>query len=127
MAETSNVTEMTNAGNRAEVIRNGFAQMIEIDDHIAAMEEKHVKPHKKERTELWRTMKADTNIARKIMESQYKQYKLLHEARCSDADGDFDKVLDDLREVFEALHPGGQLDWIAALQGDGAGQMPAAE
>jgi hypothetical protein len=110
--------ELTNVGARAGVIRNGFNEMYQIDAHIAEMQEKHVKPHQKERTALWRTMKADTNIARKDLELDYKRYKRLRDAAGAENDDDLDKLVDDIREIHEALHPGQMVDWIRAINGE---------
>ena len=115
--QDNNDTAGHNVGARAEVIRKGYSNLLSIDAEIAAAKEKHLEPLTKERTKLWRTLKKDVDIPRKVLELDYKKLKLAKEA------DDDSLTLDHLREVHNALHPGGQVDWIAALNAD----APAAD
>lgn len=117
-----NDTASHNIANRSALIRDGFDELLSLDAQIAAAIEKHVDPLKKLRTKAFRTLKKDTDITRKVLDVHYRMLKLAkHAAVDAEDDG---LTLDNMREVFSALHPGGQLDWLKALNHDGAEKAP---
>lgn len=101
-----------NSDARAAAIRDGFAAIYGVDGNIESVRAEHMTPLTELQTKKWRTLKKDLNIPRKVLELQYKQYKLAREAM---ADEDENNTIENMRETFLALHPGGQVDWIAAL------------
>lgn len=100
---------------RGDIIRGGFNEIFGLEAEIARAIEEHVEPLKKKRTKKWRDMKKDLDIPRKVLELQYKQYKMARLAHEDDDEDNGDSTLDDMREVYLALHPGETLDWIAAI------------
>lgn len=105
--------ELHNVESRAQRIRDGFAEIYDQEREIAAEEERTMQPLKKARTKMWRNLKKDVDIPRKTLELEYKQYKLARQA----VDDELDGTLDDMREVFEALHPGQSVDWVSVVMG----------
>ena len=105
-----------NSAARAAHINSQFAELFAIDDDIETLRAKHITPLTQERTKVWRNLKKDTDITRKVLELHYKQYALARLAAEQEDGGD--KILDDMKEVFQALHPGGQVDWVAIVRGD---------
>lgn len=114
----------SNIGARSVVIRSGFKELLRLDEDIAAATAKHIDPLKKLRTKAFRTLKKDTDITRKVLDVHYRLFKLANHAAV-DAEDD-GLTLDNMREVFNAMHPGGQLDWLKALDGDNAEVKKAA-
>lgn len=100
---------------RKAVIHKGFEELYRLDADIADAIEQHVKPLKDARTKKNRDLKADLDIPSKVIKLQYKQFAM---ARQAAEDPDDEATLDEMRELFEALHPGGQLDWIKAINQD---------
>ena len=101
-----------NSDARASMIRDGFAQIYATEAEIAEMEAEYVTPLKKGRTKKWRDLKKNLDIPRKVLEGEYRQYKLARQALDNEDDTG---TIEKMRETFLALHPGGQVDWIAAL------------
>lgn len=119
-----NDTASHNIANRAAIIKDGFAELLNLDAQIAAAREKHLEPLTKLRTKAFRALKKDTDITRKVLDVHYRMFKLANHA-AADAEDD-GLTLDNMREVFNAMHPGGQLDWLRALGQDTAPTKKAA-
>lgn len=105
-----------NMADRSAAIRAAFDGVYKIESEIASLHEQHIAPLSKARTKKWRTLKKDLNIPRKLFIAEYNVYKLARLAQEGGEEEGGAEALDNLREVFSALHPGGQLDWVAALQ-----------
>ena len=114
MAEESNVVELTNVQARRDSITNGFKKLYEIEEEIAEQTEKHLSELKALKTKTWRNLKKDVDIPRKVLDLQYRQFKAVRDANTGEGD-EFDTLIDHLRELHLALHPGENLDWIAAI------------
>ncbi len=115
--KTTNGSESANKHHnkaaRAATQRAAFHEIYELEMEIERLTATHIKGLKERRTELWRTLKADTNITQKVLKANYAPYKLARQAQEDEENGD--KTLDDLKESFEALHEGATLDWIEAI------------
>ncbi len=123
-AESSlGATKGHNIQARGAAIREAFEDLYRLDSEIAAAEDKHVEPSKKARTKRWRTIKKDVDIPRKVLELDYKKFKMRKRAE-DDDDGD---TLDHMREVSLALNPDGQYDWASGVEAEGEdlGSKPA--
>lgn len=105
-----------NIETRQTLIRQTFAEIYKIEGEIDDLREQHITPLAKSKTKRWRELKKALDIPRNIMEAEYRVYKLARRAQENTEDDSGALTLDNLREVFTALHPGGQLDWVAALQ-----------
>lgn len=117
-ADTEEPQELVNAEARRQVIRDGFANVLDLEQQIAVLTEKHIKPLKDKKTKAWRTLKADTNIPRREMRPAFDQYKLVAEALADDGDDvDADLVMDNCREIHAALGIGESVDWVKLLNG----------
>ena len=103
---------LANSSLRQEAITATFGRVLEIDQRIEALMLKHIQPLKDQRTEEWRTLKADTGIQFTDANLLYKLYKRAELAKDMDEEADRDRILDNLREVFESLKAGEQLDWL---------------
>lgn len=125
-AETANEepTELVNVEARREAIRKAFAEICSTERQLAALTEKYLTPLRDQRTKLWRDVKADTNIPRKVLSAEYALYKLAREANDFMDEDEGASRLDDLREAHLALHPGETLDWAAALNWDEQAKKP---
>ena len=106
MAEEDNVVELTNVNARRDCISKGFKDIYKIEEEIAEKTEEHIKPLKDERTKTWRNLKKDVDIPRKVLDLQYRQYKAVRAAGEDGEDDEFDILVDHLRELHLALHPG---------------------
>ncbi len=110
----------TSAGHNVANIHNGvrqaFARANELDDEIATLMEKHIKPLKEEKTKLFRGLKKDFGIKSGVARAQYKLIRLAHEADGFEKDEERAAVLDALSLTHEALHPGEQVDFIDVLK-----------
>lgn len=109
---------LSNGEARKAAIREGFAERHRIEQDIERLKEQHIKPLQDERKKLMRNLKADTDISRKVLDAEYKLYKIAADSQSFENEDEGDGVLDDLREVHSALHPGDQLDWVAAINGE---------
>ena len=115
MAEENNVVELTNVNARRDCITKGFEDIYEIEDEIAQLTDKHLKEPKALKTKIWRNLKGDVDIPRKVLDLQYRQYKAVRAAR-EDGEGDeFNILLDQMREMHLALHDGETIDWVVAI------------
>ena len=92
-------------------IRAAFETIFALENQIDEAREKHVLPLTTKRTTAWRVVKKDTNINRRVIELQYKQYRM---ARLAAEDEEENTTIEDMKAVFNAMHPGGELDWVTA-------------
>lgn len=107
---------LENVAARRTVIRKGFRSIYSVEKQIADLTEKHLAKLRQERTKLWRDLKAATDIPRKQMKPDYDKFKLAMESRDYLADDEGERLLDNLREVHNALHPGETVDWVALME-----------
>lgn len=105
-----------NSALRAEAITATFNQALTIEKQITALTAKYLDPLKDQRTELWRKLKADTGIDSSDAKLFYKIFKREKLADEFDDEADRERVFDNLREVYNALAAGEQLDFIAAIE-----------
>ena len=101
-----------NSAARKQIIRSTFEQAFDLEMQIADLTAQHIQKFKDEKTKLWREAKADLDITRKILDAQYKNFKLAKQAQLFDDENDSAKAMDDMKEVFQALHPGQVVDWV---------------
>ena len=106
MAEENNVVELTNVSARRDSITSGFEKLYEIEEEIAELNEKHIKEPKALKTKIWRNLKSDVDIPRKVLDLQYRQYKAVRAARENGEGDEFTILLDQMREMHLALHDG---------------------
>ena len=114
MAKEDNVVELTNVNARRDSITKGFEDIYKIEEVIAEKTEKHLKEPKALKTKIWRNLKGDVDIPRKVLDLQYRQYKAVRDARAGEKD-ELDILLDQMREMHLALHQGETVDWIVAI------------
>lgn len=106
-----------NVGARNAVIndwaKKRLAKQREIDKAI----ETYVAPLKSDMSRLDKNVKTDTGMALKYLTGVfYKPLKLQQDAKDFLDEDERDKVLDELRAIFESMAAGGQLDFIGAIQ-----------
>lgn len=109
---------LENSGARAACINDGFLAMFELESQIEALKEKHLKPIQDQLKKLRRDLKADVDMETKDLSVFYAVFKRDRLARDMEDEADRDRILDNLRETFEALASGGQLDWLDAAVSD---------
>ena len=108
--------ELSNVEARRAAIKNGFDQLFQLEAEIKRMEEAHLDDLKKERTKLWRNLKANVNIPRKVLDLEYKRYRAVRKAHeDTENEAAYSDLTDELAEIHAALHPGEQVDWIQAI------------
>lgn len=95
-------------------INDTFAKIYQVEQDIAAAQQRHVDHLKEDRTQLWREVKKTTNITRKVLSAHYKLYAMAKDAAFDEEDGN--ETLDGMRIAFEALQRNGQLDWITTIE-----------
>ncbi len=112
-----------NAGARADYLKSKFPALFAIDMRIEAAREKHLKPLTDDRTKLKRDMNADLDMKGADITPLYALYKRQEMVKQFDDEGERDNSLDTLREVWDALSQGGQLDFVTAIEtaDDGTG------
>lgn len=113
-------TKGHNVGEVHKTIRSGFDALYKLDKEIEELTAKHVEPVKDQRKETWRHLKADTDITRKILELDYKKYKIAREAK-EEREEDGPAILDSMAIAHEALHPGEVVDWVEVVDRVSAG------
>jgi len=108
-----------NASARMATIRKGFDDILAIDIKIAWTTKRYLDGLKEERTKLWRQLKADTQIPRKILAPQYASYKIVAEAEANrdDDEAAADAARDNTQVVVEALHKFQQLELFPGIGG----------
>lgn len=108
--------ELTNVGALNDAIVNAFNELLAIDRQIDAETETHIKPLKDGRTKLLRNLKADTTIAIADINAFYRLWRRQQDAiEGFIEEDDKDKVLDDMRTMFNALATGEMLDFVDVL------------
>lgn len=111
------VTEKHNVAPRAAIIQDTYEKYARLNEDIADAIEEYVKPIKEDLKKLMRTAKADTGIDIGVFKAQFK---LIDQARQADLDEDENATtIDDIREVFQALKKGGQLNFLEVVDGEG--------
>ena len=109
-------SELTNVAALNDAIVNAFNELLAIDRQIDAETETHIKPLKAGRTKLLRNLKADTTIATADITAFYKLWRRQQDAiEGFVEEDDKDKVLDDMRTLFNALSTGEMLDFVDVL------------
>jgi uncharacterized protein YktA (UPF0223 family) len=105
-------TVLTNVQARAVCTQNGFKARLELETKIDALIEKHIKPVKDELKKIKKNTAADTGIDATDLNNQYRIFKRQEEAKAMEDEGDRDRILDNQREVFNALKIGEMLDFF---------------
>lgn len=118
-ADAEGTELQTNKGARADRLCNGFDAMLEHDRAIEAAIVRYVQPLKDARKKDWRDLRKDLDMSGTDLNLHYKLWKRAQDAQEFDDEGERDTVLDNLREIYEALSDGGQLDFLGALPGEG--------
>lgn len=109
---------LTNIEALHACIQYGFGDLYVVEKQIKAKEAEHLKALKDQRTKLWRNLKADTGITRKLLNADYQRYKLVRQASegaAEDESATLNETLDNLRTVHMALHQGETTNWLVAL------------
>jgi membrane-associated HD superfamily phosphohydrolase len=107
-------TVLTNVQARSARIQSGFEEIYALRREKEELEEKHLKDVKDRLKKAKRDLKADTDIDSKDLDIAFKLYER-NRIRELMEDDDSDRVHDNLKEIFSALIPGGQLDFLPAL------------
>lgn len=94
----------------------GFREIYEIEQLIARLTEKHIQMHKDQRTKLWRNLKADTKIRRKVLKLKYDEYALARSTEDLESDEERNLVLDEMKIAHEALYPGQTIDMVEIIE-----------
>lgn len=110
---------LTNVEALHDCIKMGFDDLYVVEKQIKAKEAEVLSGLKAQRTKLWRQLKADTGITRKLLSVEYARYKLVRQAADgSDEDAEaYAETQDNLRTVHMALFKGESVDWVKALEG----------
>lgn len=109
---SDSVSAKHNVANINQAIVDGLNKIHKLDNDIDDAKEKHVAPIQELRKKAMRTLKADTGISIKALEAHYKVLKVYRDAEQFVKEDEADQLRDDLKVVFDALHQGGQLDWV---------------
>lgn len=117
---------VANIAARQDRITDTFKRMYDIDQRIDEQKAEHIKPLQDDRKKLTRDLKADTEIDNKDLTLWYKIYKRQQDAKAMDEEEDKNRILDNLKETYEALSKGGQLDFITAASSNVAEAAPQA-
>lgn len=104
--------ELTNAASRRECIRKGFADLLKLDDQIAAAIEEHVKPIKELRKKTMKGLSTDTGIHTTDLTLDYKKFRRQEVSKTFEEEHERDAVLDAQREIYEALREGETMDFF---------------
>lgn len=107
-----------NVANRAATIATGFAELNRLDAQIATLKATHLKPVMDARKKVARALKKDVDMPMADLNPQYAVYKRAHAARDMIDEHQRDTVLDNLKEIHQALHPGSTVDWVALVMGE---------
>lgn len=107
-----------NAGARRQRIQQGFLNCSALDDQIAAAKEKYLKPLTEARKKEWKNLSADVNMPAADLKPDYMKFRRGREAVEFEEERETDAVFDNFAEIHDALHPGGDLNWPAAVAGD---------
>ena len=104
-----------NLANINAAVIDGFAKRLNIETQIAALKATHIKPLQEDLSEVVKDQKKESGIDGKDLAIFYAAYKRQQEAKAFVDDDDRDRVLENMRIVFEAMQQGGQLDFIDAV------------
>lgn len=118
---------LTNVGALNDAVIKAFNEMLALDRQIDEETERHLKPLKEAKTKTLRNLKADTTISSTDINLFYRMWKRQQQAIEGFVDeADKDKVLDDMRTLFNALADGEMLDFVDLLEADAEEHVPAA-
>ena len=96
-------------------MKRGFNQLYMVEAEIADAEDKYLADLKKKRTQLWRQLKTDTNISRKVLDLDYRKYKYARQAEEEELENG-PEILDAMAIAHEAMHPGQTVDWVTIVK-----------
>lgn len=102
-------TQRHNAKAREEAIKTALHGMARLDSEIDRLIEKHISDLREEKRDIKAKLRDDFEISTKVFNARYNLFKI--EAR-----GD-EKVIDDLRELFEAAPFGAQSNFLEVVDG----------
>lgn len=103
-----------NVGARRDRLNDSFDIVFNLEMQIAAAIEEHVKPLRDKKNKEMRELRADLDMHGADIKPLYDLYKRKRLVDTFEDDDDRNKSLDSLRETYQALSEGGQLDWIIA-------------
>lgn len=106
---------LPNVQARQACIQEGFEERLKLERKIDDLIEKHVKPVKDELKKLKKNMSADTDIEATDLNNLYRLFKRQEEAKQMEDESDRDRILDNMREGFNALKTGEMLDFVKVL------------
>jgi hypothetical protein len=112
------MTDSTPLSNTAEIdgqTKDGFANILRLDNAIDAAILHHVQELKDDRKEAWKTLGAKLDVPLKDLGLFYKLYRRQEESRSFEDDGEGAKVRDAHRQLFASLAKGETLDFVDVL------------
>ncbi len=108
---------------RSAYINNYFAERYALDREIEVATEKHVSGIRDQRNTLNKNFRADMDYKEADVKGDYLNYKRRREVELFDDEGERDKVLDNMRELYEATYSeDGQLHWAGGSFGEEKGK-----
>ncbi len=112
--DTDTASVPLNSAARRALIRDTMEQVFAKDMEIEAAEELHVEPLKAERKKLWADCKTDAEIPLGVLKAHYKLVKMSR--RDFEEEDDAAEFRDAMKETWEALEEGDQLDWLDSAE-----------
>lgn len=117
--------ELSNVGALHDRITSTFKGIFELDQQIAGRIERDIKPLRQSRSESIKLLKDDSGIPAAEIAAMYRVYAIQESAKLADDAAARDKVLDDMRTLFNALADGEMLDFVDVLDADAEEHIPA--
>jgi len=112
----------TTAGHNSaainETMRQKFEDLYELECQIEQAKQTHVKPLQDQKNELKKELREATGAKQADLKPWWEVFKRKKDAERMEEGGD--EALDMLRQGYEALSEGGQLDYILALDDEPA-------
>jgi hypothetical protein len=109
---SDNVTAKHNVKSRDAAIADAMESLYKSDKEIRAALEKHVTPHREDKTAVKKKLREDYELTTDVINARYASYKI---ERKAEENGD-DATIDNLREMFRATPVGGSVNFIDAMQ-----------
>lgn len=105
---------LSNVGARTDAIKKYMHSRFSLEQRIEELTEQHIKPLRDQRKKLNQRTRSDLEMAQTDINIEYARYARARSAQGFEEGGD--EVIDNLRELHEALHPGQSLDWVTAIE-----------
>lgn len=102
--EPTEATPLANVGNRKAILQKAASEIRALQSEAEGHRAK-IKGLNKSVGDVFRKIKSDLGIKRKSFEAIMELIDLPEE--------DFGQTVDEYREVYEALKPGEQMDWLS--------------